>query len=174
MRINRRIAGFGLLILAVAGACFLPPVRVGWHKWRLRAAKNNCARLLDSAPSRMDELKAIVRGEPMSSEDYHRIAVRHARALVDLGFLRQAQFRIESPDPIFHRRLAGKLESMNENCEWWTYQFSTPSTNIAVIGCDQGIAIWQGQAEGLPLQLHQFCCAKPTILAEAQSPSVPR
>ena len=147
--------GLGLVVLGLMSQ--LTPVQVEYHKWRLKAAKANSARLQTEGLSGMDELQAIVRRRPMSSDDYDHLAVKHGNALVRLGFLQRLEFRIESNDALLQRRLANTLSDMNANCEWWTYHVSTPSTNLIVIGCSGGLESWKEAAQGMPLSSGSMC-----------------
>jgi hypothetical protein len=146
-----------LLVTAGAGAAFHRPIRVAYHKWRLQSAKTESARLRNEGPTRVEELRGLLRGKPWTSQEYAAVAKEHAEALVRLGFLKRAEYSIEAQELAALDELLAQLEGMKAHCPWWTYSIPKGATSVVVIGCPKGMARWQQKVEGLPLCIGDRC-----------------
>ena len=160
-----------LVVAGVVGGAFRHTIKLAYHKRGLQTAKANSARLRERGPGPVDELKSLFRGTPWTSLEYAAEVRRHGEALVKLGFLKQAEYPIESGEFAAKDRMMQALEQMNGRCPWWYYSVPKGATSVVVIACARGLSEWEQKAEDLAA-FEESCCSKERQLAASNlSPS---
>jgi hypothetical protein len=85
-----------LIAILVAGIFGALTLRVPYHKWRWQACTAAAERLRNGQLTGADELRGLIRGEPLTAQDYQAAATRHENALVEAGYFGRKEFRLRN------------------------------------------------------------------------------
>ncbi len=131
-----------ILIAGVLGALTL---RVPYHKWRWGACTEAAERLRNGQLSRVDEVRGLIRGEPLTAQDYQAAATRHENALIRLGYLARKEFRLRNAVTTGEAmdRFTRLASARFPNSRGWSCVFSAPGDSVSVTTRPKHLADWE-------------------------------
>jgi hypothetical protein len=140
---RRRIAiSASIVALLVCAGFFL---RAPYHEWRMQAAMDDYERLRQNGYSVMEDVWGLVRGEPLSYQDYENRAREHQEALVRLGWLQRREFDLTNSAKNATRQdeLAGRaIERVSRHASW-SMSFSTGGTSVVITDKPDRFKKWE-------------------------------
>ena len=120
----------GMVMLVVASS---RDGRIAYHKWRLAAAIQKAHTAGAGKPTAGQELLALLRGRPATTEDYLAAWHRHEDALVELNYLARREFAVShQPDTEERMRISEAAEKVFRGPQLWSIAKS-PSNDYAVV-----------------------------------------
>lgn len=120
----------GLVMLVVASS---RDGRIAYHKWRVTTAIQKARTAGAGKPTAGQELFALLRGRPASTEDYLAAWHRHEEALVELNYLARREFAVShQPDTEERMRISEAAEKVFRGPQLWSIAKS-PSNDYAVV-----------------------------------------
>ena len=124
----------GMVILALI---FNKALNIEYHKWRLKAAKEDYARYGQSPPTWKDEVGAFLGRTPMTSLEAKAVCQKHEQALALLGYLEYHVFHGPTATADIRECLEcmQALARIQQICPWSSCEFSEPGTQVVVAVC---------------------------------------
>jgi len=138
-----------LLVLA-----FSRPVRIEYHKWRLRAAKADYERLRSGEYQFTDKARELLLAKPVTWEEVRAAGKLHEQKLVEAGFLHRQEYyarRGEVPtrgDPEFRQ----VIDQMDQGDPYWSYFVGQSASSLTVTATKDGLQLWEKLAPTIGLQ----------------------
>jgi hypothetical protein len=154
MRFGKKSVWICMAMVTVlfVGVCSLPPVKIEWHKARLKHAKADRVRLLRYTPelTLLEKLKKGLTGKIISLAELNHRVQRHEDALVRLGFLRREEYTVVEQEPL-RTQLKEAMQDMQQECPWYSAELRTGS-NLVVTTCREELAKWHQKAKALGIR----------------------
>jgi hypothetical protein len=128
----------GMVMLVVASS---RDGRIAYHKWRLTSAIQKARTAGAGKPTAGQELLALLRGRPATTEDYLAAWHRHEDALVELNYLARREFAVShQPDTEERMRISEAAEKVFPGPQLWSIAKS-PSNDYAVVSNDYAVVV---------------------------------
>jgi hypothetical protein len=145
MKRARRTTAILLIAILIAGILGAFTLRVPYHKWRWDACTVAAERLRNGQLSRADELRGLIRGEPLTAQDYQAAATRHENALIRLGYLARKEFRLRNAVSSGQAmdRFTTLASARFPNSREWSCVFSASGDSISVTTRPKRLAEWE-------------------------------
>jgi hypothetical protein len=96
MKQTRRTAAMVVAAILIVGILGALTLRVPYHKWRWQSCTAAAERLRNGQSTGAEEVSGLIRGEPLTAQDYQAAAMRHENALIAAGYLGRREFRLDN------------------------------------------------------------------------------
>jgi hypothetical protein len=148
---RRLLVAVLVLGVAVVIGVLNQPIRVEWHKWRLKDARTDRERLLAYSPrlSWWEQLQMRIMGRMVSLKELDQRIERHTEALVRLRFLQRETFVVGAS--VNDAELRAAMHAMKAECPWYAVEV-VGNTNLVVTTCSKGMKKWHDRAQALGVE----------------------